>query len=181
MIELCPRFLTPELQISLYDKSFNLLEVPAFRNPARKIRDGVNQEAEIDMVKASILKLEDTLKPAESMQLKEVLGRLALHKGIGNYSEGQAVALINDYVRLLADCPYDLLCKACDECILDPNMQYFPQVGRIRDKIAKEITLRQLYLGRLRKILEISQWKEERPMDVRPQELGASLANRFKC
>lgn len=170
----------PELQVSCYDKDYNLLEVPVFRNPARRIKEGANQESEIDMLKGSIVRIEATLKPAETTQLKEALGRLALHKGIGQYTEGQATSLINDYVMFLGDCPYDLLTKACNECILDPHMQYFPQVGRIRDKMAKEMTLRQLYLGRLRKILELSSWKEERPMDLRPQELGASLAERFK-
>lgn len=180
-MSLCPQFLKHELEINCYDNNLDkLLAVPIFRTPVRKIPDNSDREVKIDLLKASITRIEATLLPADTNQLKEVLGRLALHKGVGNYSEGQAIALINDYVRLLADCPYDLLCKACDECILDPHMQYFPQVGRIRDKMAREITLRQLYLGRLRKILELSQWKEERPMDVRPQELGASLADRFK-
>lgn len=134
----------------------------------------------MDMVKASIAKFEAALKPAETTQLKDVLGKLALHKGIGNYSDAQALSLISDYVRLLADCPYDLLCKACDECILDPHMQYFPQVGRIRDKMAKEMTLRQLYLGRLRKILELSEYKEDREPVRNSEHLGAQLAARFK-
>ena len=168
------------MEVSCYDKDYNLLETPVFRSPVRKLRDGVNKESEIDMIKVSIMKIEETLKPAGTNQIKEVLGRLVLHKGVGNYSDGQAIALINDYVRLLNDCPYDLLFKACDECILDPHMQYFPQIGRIRDKMAKEMTLRRLYLGRLRKILELSQFQEERPMDIRPKELGASLAERFK-
>jgi len=171
----------PELKISNYDSNFNLLPEPKFAVAARKIPEGINQEAKIDLLKDSISRIEATLKPATTIQLKDVLGRLALHKGVGNYTEGQAVALINDYVRLLSDCPYDLLNKACDECILDPNMQYFPQVGRIRDKMGKEMTLRQLYLGRLRKILELSQFEEQKPMDARPKELGASLAGRFKC
>lgn len=180
VIDLCPRFLTPELGIYNYDKDWNLLEFPVLKTPARKIKEGVNQEAELDMVRASIVRIEATLKPAEPNQMKEVLGRLVLHKGVGNYSEGQSIALINDYMRLLSDCPYDLLFKACDECILDPNMQYFPQVGRLRDKMAKEMRLRQLYLGRLRKILELSQFKEQRPMEPRPIELGASLAAKFR-
>jgi len=133
------------------------------------------------MVKDSIAKFEVALRPATTSQLKDVLGKLALHKGIGNYSETQALSLISDYVRLLSDCPYDLLCKACDECILDPHMQYFPQVGRIRDKMGREMTLRQLYLGRLRKILDLSDYREMQPMKPRPQELGGSLAERFKA
>jgi hypothetical protein len=171
----------PELKIANYDKNFNLLDAPVFMSPARKIPEGVNQEAQIDLLKDSISRIEATLKPATTIQLKDVLGRLALHKGVGNYTEGQAVALINDYVRLLSDCPYDLLDKACDECILDPNMQYFPQVGRIRDKMGKEMHLRQLYLGKLRKILELSEHKEQRDLERNPQHLGAQLAARFKA
>ena len=51
VIDLCPRFLKPELEISCYDKNYNLLEVPVFRNPPRKIKEGVNQESEIDRAK----------------------------------------------------------------------------------------------------------------------------------
>jgi len=156
VIELCPQFLRHDLKISNYDKDYKLLDIPVLSSPIRKIPEGDNKAAQIELIEISIKKIEATLKPAEPNQIKGVLGRLALHKGIGNYSEGQAIALINDYVRLLSDCPYDLLFKACDECIVDPHMQYFPQLGRLRDKMAKEITIRQLYLGRLRKILELS-------------------------
>lgn len=180
VIDLCPQFLKHELKIGNCDKDFKLLDTPVFMRPARKIPEGVNQEAEIDMLKAAILRVEATLKPAEPYQRKEVLGRLALHKGVGNYTEGQATALINDYIRLLSDCPYDLLDKACDECILDPHMQYFPQIGRIRDKMGKQMHLRQLYLGRLRKILELSEHKEQRELERNPEHLGAQLAARFK-
>lgn len=170
----------PELGISNYDKDYNLLETPVFREPARKIKDGADREGKIDLLKIAIGKIEQTLKGAEPNQIKECLGRLALHKGIGTYNENQANVLINDYIRFLTSYPYDLLFKACDDCILDPHMQYFPQVGRITDKMMGEIRLRQLFLGRLRKILELSQFEEQKPMEPRPQELGAQLAQRFK-
>jgi len=170
-----------DLKLSHYDNNYKLLEVPVFNSHAKKIKEGVNHEAEVDLLKGSISMVESTLKPAEQNQIKEALGRLALHKGIGNYTEGQSIALINDYMRLMADCPYDLLTKACDACILDPHMQYFPQVGRLRDKMGKEMILRQLYLGRLRKILELSTHQEQRQTEVRPKELGAMLAARFKA
>ena len=176
----CPQFLKPELAISNYDKDYNLLETPVFREPARKIKDGVDKEGKIDLLKISIAKIEATLKGAEPNQIKECLGRLALHKGIGAYNENQANVLINDYLRFLTNYPYDLLFKAIDDCILDPYMQYFPQIGRITDKMMGEIRLRQLFLGRLRKTLELSQFPEEKPMEPRPQELGAELAKRFK-
>lgn len=177
MTDLCPQFLIHELKIKNYDSNYNLLPAPEFLMPPRKLKE----DFEVELLQISINRLEDTLKPANQVQLKEALGRLALHKGVGHYTDGQAIALINDYVKLLHDCPPDLLNKACDECILDPAMQYFPQVGTIRAKMAREITIRQLYLGRLRKILEISKFKEERPLDIRPKELGAQLAERFKC
>jgi hypothetical protein len=59
-------------------------------------------------------------------------------------------------------------------------MQYFPQVGRIRDKMAREMHLRQLYLGRLRKILELSEPQELREQERNAGHLGAQLAARFK-
>ena len=180
VIDLCPQFLKHNLKLSNYDKEYNLLEAPVFVIPAKKIKDGESREAEIDLLKSSIKRIEYTLRPAKPQEQKEALGRLALHKGIGSYSEGHLNALINDYMRLLADCPYDLLSKACDECILDPDMQYFPQVGRLRDKMGKEMTLRQLYLGRLRKILELSSHIEQRQEKPRAKELGRSLADKFK-
>ncbi len=163
-----------------YDKDYNLLEMPVFRLPAKKLKDDLNKEAKVDLIQAAIKKIEATLIPATKNQMKECLGRLVLHKGVGSYTEGQSIALINDYMRLLSDCPYDLLNKACDNCILDPHLQYFPQVSRIRGEMTKEMRLRQLYLGRLRKILELSEWKEERPMQPRPKELGMQLADKFK-
>lgn len=169
------------MEVEFYDKNYNPRAVPVFRCAPRKIVEGGNQEAELDLVRASIEGLERSLKPAATNQIKESLGRLVLHKGVGSYTEGQASVLINDYIRFLSDCPHDLLAKACDECILDPDMQYFPQVGRIRAKFTQEITMRQLYLGRLRKILELSECKERRADTPNPQAISAGLARRFKC
>lgn len=180
LIQLCPRFLTSELKMASYDNNLTLLEMPVFKTPVRRIKDDASKEGRIDLLKAGIMKIEATLKPAEPDQLKEQLGKLMLHKGFGNYNEGQWTAVLKDYMRLLGRYPYDLICKACDECICDPDMVYFPQVGRIKQKMDKEITIRCLYLERLRKILECSEGQEMRQEEPRAKELGAMLAARFR-
>lgn len=53
-----------DLKISNYDKDYNLLPVPVFQNPPRKVKD----DSEIELLKSSIEKIEETLRPATTMQ-----------------------------------------------------------------------------------------------------------------
>lgn len=133
------------------------MELPAFKTQPRHIKDDENKAGKIDLLKASITRLEASIAPAESAQIKGHLGRLVLHKGIGSYEPSHWNILINDYIKFVGKYPADLIEKACDDCICDPETEFMPKVGRLVSKMENEYKIRCMFLARMRKILALSE------------------------
>lgn len=154
--ELCPRFLTHDLEMNCYDSEYKLIELPAFKTQPRHIKDDENKAGKVDLLKAAITRLQASIAPAEPAQIKGHLGRLVLHKGIGSYEPNHWSILINDYIKFVGKYPADLIEKACDDCICDPEMEFMPKVGRLVSKMENEYKIRCMFLARMRKILSLS-------------------------
>lgn len=120
------------------------------------------------------------LTPAEDREFDAAMMRLRLHCRNAPKAEGKALALVlDDYRRLLADLPADLLDSAVDRYVSRPEPPFWPSVGELLALGEGALRERRNMLARAEKL---AAGGDERPRRYQPTgEERKRMADGFKA
>jgi hypothetical protein len=100
--------------------------------------------------------MEDSLKPASTIQILKNLANLRLHFPTSDVAEQEASVLMRDYLTDMATYPADIIHRACIEYRRDVESQYFPKIGKLLNIMNKYWYDRRWKLEKLKKLLSVS-------------------------
>lgn len=98
--------------------------------------------------------LEQKMQPAEQRHLAALMYRLQGHYARQQMTDAQAKGVAQDYARLLAHFPQDIIEKAYDEILLDAHINFFPTIAQLNAKMEPKYYARKWRLKRLTILLE---------------------------
>jgi hypothetical protein len=130
----------------------SLGQSPLYSRPTPKLRPG---STVCGLLVDWIQKLEAISKPAEQLEILQMLSKLQLHFPNPLISQQQMMLILQDYLVDLAEYPTDIIEQAILDYRRGDNL-YFPKVGQLLKIAEKYLFQRQTKLKRLRKIQEVS-------------------------
>lgn len=98
-----------------------------------------------ELVLSELENLYETTSPASPAEMRTLLTKLEVLPRQRMAADGDALRYVV-YFEVLADVPCDVLCKAVDRCLRDPEIEFYPTPGKLRsyckDEIAEAVRLK---------------------------------------